>query len=206
MNVLDVSVEAHNPNLNSDSPLRILGRILGAAIVDAPALQADLEPVLGNLEDQARGERWHDLRCVTIEAFLSHAHVEGNQKVHIGQITLTAGAILKGRGETASWKPETIGAVVRVLGFTPKRDNKGKAIHLTDQVRRWIHELARDYDVAAVQQGVAVCPLCLEILAAADPAHVTAQDAERFRSLPGDCRCDDFTCATVPSDCAKPVR
>jgi hypothetical protein len=162
-----------------ESPLRILGRILGAAIIDAPALQADLEPVLRGLEEGARAERWHDLRCVTIESLLSLAHFGGNEKVHIGQITLTAGAILKGRGETASFEPEIIGAIVRQLGFKPKRDNKGNAIHLSDQVRRRIHELARDYDVAAVQQGVAVCPLCLEILPAADPAQVMSEDAEK---------------------------
>ncbi len=153
-----------------ESKLRILARVLGAGIVDAPQLLADLEQLLSGYEDQARAERWRDWRCVTIEALLFHTHSAGKNKVHIGKITTTARRILKGRGENASFEPETIGAIVRLLGFTPKRDSKGFALHLTEHVRRWIHELARAYDVAAVQEGVALCPLCTEILLAAGPS------------------------------------
>jgi hypothetical protein len=148
------------------SELRILGRVLGAGIVDAPALQADLEPLLRRFDELARAERWRDLRCVTIEALLFLTHSEKQIKVHVGKITQTLSTILKGRGESVSLEPETIGRIVRVLGFTPKRDSKGKAIHLSDRVRRRIHELARAYDVAAVQEGMALCQLCREILPA----------------------------------------
>jgi len=153
-----------------ESKLRILARVLGAGIVDAPKLLADLKQLLSGFEDQARAERWRDLRCVTIEALLCHTHSRKEEKVHVGKVTQTANAILKGRGESAAFEPETIGPIVRLLGFTPKRDSKGKAIHFTDRVRRRIHQLARAYDVAAVQEGVAKCPLCREILSAAGPS------------------------------------
>lgn len=65
--------------------------------------------------------------------------------------------------------PEKFRAVLRLLGIAPQRDNKGSAVLLTNQLRRRIHELARDYNVAAVQEGIASCPLCSEILPAAGP-------------------------------------
>jgi len=151
------------------SKLRILAQVLAAGIVDAPKLQADLVPLLRGFEEQARAERWRDLRCVTIEALLFHTHSAGKNKVHVGKITATARRILKGRGENASFEPETIGAIVRLLGFSPKRDRNGFALHLNEHVRRRIHNLARAYDVAAVQEGVAKCPLCSEILSVAGP-------------------------------------
>lgn len=54
------------------------------------------------------------------------------------------------------------------FGHFRKRDSKGLAIQLTETARRRIHQLARDFDVAAVQQGVALCPQCAEIAAAGE--------------------------------------
>ncbi len=153
------------------SPIRILARVLGACIVDAPELQAGLVPLLEEYQERIRGERWVDLRCVVIEALLFHCHSRQKDRVHVGIIAATTGTILKGRAETPPADRELIklvGGLLRVLGFFPKRDSKGWAIRLTDSVRCRIHKLARDFDVAAVQEGVALCPHCAEIAGAGD--------------------------------------
>ena len=50
------------------SPIRVLARVLGACIVDAPELQAGLVPLLEEHHEKIRAECWVDLRCVAIEA------------------------------------------------------------------------------------------------------------------------------------------
>ncbi len=153
------------------SPIRILARVLGACIADAPELQAGLLPLLEEYEERIRGERWVDLRCIVIEALLSHCHTGQKDRVHVGEIAARTGTILKGRGETPARDPELfklVGGILRELGFSPKRESKGYAMRLTDSVRRRIHQLARDHDVAAVQEGVALCPHCAEILGVGD--------------------------------------
>ena len=146
------------------SPIRILARVLGACIVDAPELQAGLVPLLEEHQERMRGERWIDLRCVVIEALLYYCHNGEKDRVHVGEIADVVGAILKGRGETPPSDPKPIGGILRLLQFSPKRDSKGYAIRLTEEVRREVHRLTSDYEVAAVQEGVALCPHCLEIL------------------------------------------
>jgi len=81
------------------SGTRVLARILGACIVDAPELQAGLEALLRDQEEQARASRWTDLRCVAIEAMLYYCHVEEEGKVYVGKAAGTASTILRGRRE-----------------------------------------------------------------------------------------------------------
>jgi len=162
---------------------RILSRILGACIVDAPELQAGLETILQGQEEHSKAGCWTDLRCVAIEAMLYLGHVETERKIYVGKAAGTASTILRGRGETTPLSPEKFGGVLRFLGLTPQRDKKGFAIVLTDRVRRRIHELARDYDVPAVQERVARCPLCSEILSVAGP-RVQGNSGSRKRTTP----------------------
>ncbi len=150
------------------SVTRILARVLGGCIVDAPELQAGLVPLLEEQEQEIRAARWVDLRCVVIEALLYHCHHSQKESVHVGEIAFVVNTILKGRGETVQLEAKEVGGIVRSLGLSPKRDTKGWAIRLTDEVRRRIHRLARDFDVSAVREGVAMCPHCSEILGAGD--------------------------------------
>ena len=151
------------------SEIRILARILGACFVDAPELQAGLGPLLEEHNEKIRAEHWIDLHSVAIEALLFHCHSGEKELVYVGEITRTACTILKGRGESTPLKPRAMGPILRSLGLSPKRVTKGFIIQLADGVRRRIHRLARDYDVAAVQEGVARCPHCSEIAAAREP-------------------------------------
>ncbi len=150
------------------SPIRILARVLGACIVDAPELQAGLIPFLEDHQEKIRAERWVDLRCVVIEALVYYCHSAKKDRVHVGEIAAAASTILKARGEIPPSDPKPIGGILRFLQFSPKRDSQGYAIQLTDRARRRIHRLARDFDVAAVQQGVTLCPHCSEIAAAGE--------------------------------------
>jgi len=147
------------------SGIRILARVLGASIVDAPELQAGLDPLLREYHEETRAVHWLDSRCVVIEAALYHCHDGDEKKIHVGKIASTTNAILKGRGKTAQLEDKEIGGILRALGFSPKRDKKGFAIRLDDGIRRHIHQLAARFDVAAAEEGVAMCPHCSEIVA-----------------------------------------
>ena len=150
------------------SGIRLLGRVLGASIVNAPELRAGLCSLLREYEEETRASRWFDLRCVTIEAALHHCHTEPGIKVHVGDIAKTVNAILKGRGDTTHLEANEIGAVLKRLRLFAKRDSRGYAIRLDDTVCRYIHQLAYRFEVATAQEGVAMCSHCAEISAAGD--------------------------------------
>jgi hypothetical protein len=150
------------------SPIRILARVLGACLIDAPELQAGLGPLLEAHQEKIHAERWLDLRCVALEALLFHCHSGQTNLVYVGEFTRSATTILKGRGETVSLEPRAMGPILRSFGLSPKRDSKGWAIRLTHDVRRRIHRLAGDYEVAAMQEGMALCADCAEIVAGGD--------------------------------------
>jgi len=150
------------------SETRMLAHALGACVVDAPEVQAGIESLLHDGEESARSARWCDPRCVTLESFLVHCHAEQAERIPIGMIARYANGILRGRGETTALGPKEAGGILRSLGVVPKRNSKGYAIKLTAGVRRRAHELARDFDVAAVQERLSQCPLCVELFPSGD--------------------------------------
>ncbi len=153
---------------NFSSGIRILGRALGASIVDAPEIQAGLCPLLRAYEEARKTSLWLDPRCVVIEAALYHCHEASNKRVLVGEITKTSSTIFRGRGEARQLEAREIGALLRALGLYAKRGGKGYALRLDDGVRRYIHQLAHRYEVATTQEGVAQCSHCAEILGAGD--------------------------------------
>jgi hypothetical protein len=144
-------------------PLRMMARALGSCIVDAPELQADVVRMLESQDDELRANRSLDPNCVTIEAMLAYCHGEnGSIRVGVAEIATTATAIMADRGETALFEPKRMGTHLRLLGFRPKRDSKGFAVHLTPDVRRLIHRFAREYQVGDPEQTVPSSPHCAE--------------------------------------------
>jgi hypothetical protein len=87
------------------SGIRVLSRVLGAPIVDAPELQADVASLLQDRQDEATAGCWVDLRCVAIEAALHHCHQGTEDRLYVGELTRTMGVILQGRGETKEVEP-----------------------------------------------------------------------------------------------------
>jgi hypothetical protein len=146
-----------------DSKIRILGRILGAPIVNAPELQADLIPLLHNYHEIIRASKLRDLRCVVIEGLLLHCHEKSGGKLYVGQLTKTVNLVLKGRREIIESTPESIGTILRKLGFAPKRDRPGFHILLNDGNGRFIHQLAYRFGVAATQEVTGKCLHCAEM-------------------------------------------
>jgi hypothetical protein len=146
------------------SGIRILARILGAPIVDAPKIQAGLRSVLQSQEERYRMGQWLDPKCIAIESLLADSHRVIGERLYIGGLATTATTIFRGRGEKLELEPKVMGSMLRsAFGIFPKRDSKGFAIRMTDQIRRKIHELARDFGVAP-ENPVKDCQYCTEIL------------------------------------------
>jgi hypothetical protein len=84
--------------------------------------------------------------------------------VYVGKFADAVNAVLKGRGDSEPLGPKEMGAILRSLGFSPKRSSKGYAFRITDEIRRHIHRLAFEFDVPALLEGKPRCPHCQEIL------------------------------------------
>jgi hypothetical protein len=145
------------------TPLRMMARALGACIVDKPELQVEIVRLLESQAELLRASRMLDPNCVAIEALLTHCHGEnGPIRVGVNEVAATATSILTDRGETAAFESKRMGGQLRQLGFCPKRDSQGFAIHLRADVRRLTHRLARDHQVGDSEQTMPGCPDCTE--------------------------------------------
>jgi hypothetical protein len=149
-----------------DSELRILTRVLGSAIVDATELRTGLVSLLQEYQDEIRAEDAFNGESIVVEALLSHSHSEpSDQLVYVGQLADTSNRILKDRGLREKLEPKALGWILRnSLGFTPKRNGQGFAIRLTEDVRRRIHQLSREFQVPAMNETPTVCSQCTEML------------------------------------------
>jgi hypothetical protein len=157
------------------SGLRIIARILGACIVDEPELQANLSSFFKSQQRESREKIWIDKRCVACEVGLGFCHSgDAASLVFVGQFAENVSTVLRGRGQSESVGPKEMGAILRSIGFSPKRGNKGCALRLTDEIRRQIHKLAFQFDVASLLDGKLRCPHCREIF-----------EADHAENLPG---------------------
>src|SRR5271166_3528389 len=78
----------------------------------------------------------------------------------------TVNALLKGRHEESNLSAKRAGLVLRELGIHGERVAEGYKIELTDVVRERIHQLAFDYRVLSLEDGVRRCRYCREQSAA----------------------------------------
>ena len=60
------------------------------------------------------------------------------------------------------FEPKLMGSHLRQLGFCPKRDSQGFAIHLTAEVRRLTHRLRTITKLETWSRLVPGCPECAE--------------------------------------------
>ena len=140
------------------TPLRTLARALGSCIVDAPELQAGVVRLFDSQGDELLENRLFDPNSVAIEALFALCHGENaTTRVGVSEIAATVSSIMAERGETIAAEPRNIGSRLRLLGFRPKRDSKGFAIHLTSDVRGLIHRLARIHEIEGLELN---CPHC----------------------------------------------
>ena len=167
------------PELSSE--IRILARTLGACVIGAPEIQADLQRILESYDGEARAEHWCDVRCVAIEVLFAFCHTRPDAKVYVGEITAAIEEIQKNSGETGALEARQIGEILRSLGIHSKRDRQGFSIVLTERMRRQVHDLARDFEVAPLEEGGASCSLCAELLGAPDKTKVAIAESEEVK-------------------------
>jgi hypothetical protein len=158
------------------SAIRILSRVLGAPIVDAPELQVGLRLELQKYQEDIQARSWSDPRSVATEALLLHCH-RGQAKVHVGEIASTTNLIRTGRGEKTEVEAREIGAILRRLGLSPKRDSEGFAIPLDNAMHRHIHELGRRFALISVELA-ARCSSCAKIMGTGDVINGSATPSD----------------------------
>ena len=145
------------------TPLRLVARAWGGCIVDAPLFQVDIIRLLESQGELLESSRTLDPRFLAIEALLVRCHDEnGPIRIGVNEVAETAASIMNDRGETAAFESKRMGTLLRQFGLCPKRDRKGYAIHLTGDVRRLIHKLARDHQIEDLEQALPGCPECAE--------------------------------------------
>jgi hypothetical protein len=143
------------------TPLRTLARALGSCIVDAPELQVGVVRLLHSHGDELLENRLFDPNSVAVEALFALCHGENaTTRVGVSEIAAKVSSIIAERGETIAVEPRSIGSRLRLLGFRPKRDSKGFAIHLTPDVRGLIHSLARIHEIEGLEPNVPGCSHC----------------------------------------------
>jgi hypothetical protein len=149
------------------SELRMLARVLGSAIIDAPDLRRDLVNLLRQYQEEIAAGNAFNVESIAVEALLSHSHSdEPKQVVYVGQLADTSNRLLKERGSRQRLEPKALGWTIRSsLGLCPTRNAKGFAIKLTEDVRRRIHQLACDFQVLARDEALSDCACCADILA-----------------------------------------
>jgi hypothetical protein len=154
---------------------RILARVLGACIVDSPEIQADLTPIFRRQQQAVCENAWLDKYCIAIEVGLALCHSKPEEFfAFVGNFTDDVNTILKARGNNELLEPREMGSILRSLGLYPKRRTKGFAIRMTIEIRRMIHRLALEFDVAALMDEKPRCPHCHDVIksdiAGASPA------------------------------------
>ena len=165
-----------------DLEARTVARGIGRSVVDAPELQHGVRLLLEDRDEDLRSTRWTDPTCVTIEVLLDKSHTPQPDGIFVGKVAEAASALLQARGASIQLKARAVGSVLRRLGFASERNGKGTRILVTTKVIRRIHDLARDYRVAAVEDGIRRCDMCREIFAVADITESSA-DVHSEQSL-----------------------
>ena len=149
------------PGLGSST--RMVARALGAAIVGARDLQAELTSLFHGHEEDQYERNFTDLRYVVVESLLDHAHKDYGARVSVGTITETVNGILLGRGDATKRKAREIGAELKSLGVRKKRRHDGYSFELDDAFSGHVHKLAHGMAVFASREPSPDCAHCREI-------------------------------------------
>jgi hypothetical protein len=115
---------------------------------------------------EAAGARFFDPKCVVAEAALFFCHKPDAGHFFVGELAEKINDLLQGRHEESKLSAKRVGLVLRELGIHGERVAEGYKIVLTDVVRKRIHQLAVDYGVLSLEDGVRRCSYCREESAA----------------------------------------
>jgi hypothetical protein len=100
-------------------PTRTTVRSLAACIVGDTELQSAVIRLFEGQDAMCRVDRSTQIKAVVVEAILNLWHTEQPKKLLVGEITVAANTILKGRAETVELQAREIGEELRDLGFHP---------------------------------------------------------------------------------------
>ena len=134
-----------------------------APIVDCPELSESVYAEILRQSQEAAGARFFDPKCVVVEAAFFFCHKPDATHFFVGELAQKVNDLLKGRHEEWNLSDKKAGLVLRDLGVYGERVAAGYKITVTDAVREQIHQLAFDYQVPPVCDGVLRCRYCREI-------------------------------------------
>jgi hypothetical protein len=133
-----------------------------APILDCRELSESVFEVILRQSREAAEARWFDPKCVVAEAALVLCHKKNVAHFFVGELAETVNVILKGRHEEPNLSAKKVGLLLRQLGIHGERVVEGYKIVLADAVRERIHQLAHDYRVPTLDDGVRRCCFCRE--------------------------------------------
>ncbi len=125
-----------------------------APIFDCEELSKSVFEEILRQSPEAAGTRFFDPKCVVAEAALFFCHKADAAHFFVGELAETVNALLKGRHEESNLSAKRVGRVLRELGVHGGRVAGGYKVVLTDAVRERIHQLAFDYRVLSLEDGV----------------------------------------------------
>jgi len=131
-----------------------------APICDCPQLTNSVFEEMLQQSREVAGDRFFDPKCVVVESALFFCHKPDTSHFFIGELAEKVNVLLKGRHEESTVSAKGAGLVLRELGLHGERVAEGYKIALTDTVRERIHQLASDYRVLSVEDGVRRCRHC----------------------------------------------
>lgn len=99
----------------------------------------------------------------------SRSHGEpASDRLRVGEITETANALLKDRGESSKLEAKRTGLMLRSLGLVPRRDAQGFFLELTAETRRKLHKLVQDHQIDVGPRSETNCRDCAELFTSRD--------------------------------------
>jgi hypothetical protein len=137
-----------------------------APIFDCRELSKSVFEEILRQSREAAEARFFDPKCVVVEAALFFCHKPDAGHFFVGELAEKINDLLLGRHEESKVSPKRVGLVLRELGLYGERVAEGYKIVLTDVVRKRIHQLAFDYRVLSLEDGVRRCSYCREERAA----------------------------------------
>lgn len=132
-----------------------------APICDCPELSRAVASQFLRRSREIEGARLVNPKCVVAEGALFFCHKAHTKHFFVGQLTETANLLLQGRHEEPTLSAKGVGSMLREFHIYGERVARGYRIHLTDPVRKRIHQVAHDFQVASLKDGVRRCRYCL---------------------------------------------
>jgi hypothetical protein len=144
------------------SETHVIANALGACIVDAPTLQAELVSVLMPQSQQQIAERLDDLGTLVVGAAFALCH-QGKDAILVGEIAAEVNRILLSRGERLQFSAEKVGHKLKKIGLLSRRlGGAGNGFLLDHSTQLRLHEVGAAYGCEGFmeEEKSLHCPLC----------------------------------------------